>query len=74
MEKIKPVILNFEILKKEKNKSILPVLYNISKKEYLKRYPELESITFSYAKSMKTKEVAKKSYRIIKEKESSLLR
>ena len=35
----------------ENNKLILPILYNVTKKELVNHYPSLENIVFKYAKS-----------------------
>lgn len=42
----------------EKNKIILPILYNVSKQEFLSHYPQLQDIVFKYAKSQSKKELA----------------
>ena len=43
---------------KEKRKLILPILYNVSKEEFIKHYPLLKDVLFKYAKSCSKKDLA----------------
>lgn len=43
---------------KENRKLILPILYNISKEDFVTRYPSLKYIVFKYAKSQSKKNLA----------------
>lgn len=42
----------------EKNKLIMPILYNTSKEEFVKHYPLLKDILFKYSKSQSKKKLA----------------
>lgn len=42
----------------ERNKLILPILYNTSKEELVKHYPALKNISFKYAKSQTIVKIA----------------
>lgn len=43
---------------KEQNKLILPLLYRVSKEDFISHYPTLKNIFFKYAKSVSKKELA----------------
>lgn len=53
---------------KEKRKLILPILYNVSKEEFMCHYPLLKNILFKYAKSYSKKDLAIELKKILGEK------
>ena len=55
----------------ENKKLILPILYRVSKEEFIKKYPTLKNIVFRYSKSQSKKELARQIAEELKRKEES---
>lgn len=53
---------------KEKNKLILPILYKVSKEEFVKHYPLLKDIVFKHSKSQTKEKIAEEVKKELKKK------
>lgn len=54
----------------EKKKLILPILYRVSKEEFINHYPSLKNIVFKHSKSTSKKQLALDIEKELKKKES----